>query len=375
MSRLSPILLIAALLLSACEPSATPADRSDFAVLAKAAEGYAQARPDRALDFPRDHGPHPDFRIEWWYLTANLKGSDGQEYGAQWTLFRSAVRPPGAFETANPWQTEQVYMAHFALTGPDFHQAFQRYARGGVHGGEARAGAMSEPFAAWLDDWSLASSGPEWLPLQVRAAQDDQALHLQLDSDQPLVLQGDAGFSQKHPAGGGSHYYSHPFLEASGKLRIDGRSVAVHGKAWLDREWSSQFLQPDQAGWDWFALHLDSGEKLMLFRLRAASADEAAGGAFRHGVLISPRGTTQSLDPGLIGLEVMQRSAVAGRLLPLEWRIELPEIGRSMTVTAFHPDQWMDVDFPYWEGMVTVSGDDAGSRGVGYLELTGYSIY
>jgi predicted secreted hydrolase len=367
------IMLVAALVLGACERTSSPPGNSDFAVLAKAAEGYAQARPGRPLAFPRDHGAHPDFRIEWWYLTANLKGADGQDYGAQWTLFRSAVRPPGSLETENPWQSEQVFMAHFALTSPDGHQAFQRYARGGVHGGEARAGAVAEPFAVWLDDWTLTSSGPEWLPLEVRATQDDHALHLVLDTNQPLVLQGDRGFSQKHPNGGGSHYYSQPFLQASGELRIDGHRIAVQGKAWLDREWSSQFLQPDQAGWDWFALHLDSGEKLMLFRLRGAPQGGETGSTFRHGVLISPGGSKQSLDPERIEMQVLQRESVAGRMLPLEWQIRLPEIGRSMTIVALHPNQWMDVDFPYWEGVVTVNGDGKGSRGVGYLELTGYT--
>jgi predicted secreted hydrolase len=373
MNRPAAILLCSALLLGACEPAPTPAGRSDFTVLAQAAEGYAQARPGRTLEFPRDHGAHPGYRIEWWYLTANLKGEDGRDYGAQWTLFRSAVRPPGAIKAANPWQSEQVYMAHFALTGPDGHRAFQRYARGGLHGGEARAGAVAEPFAAWLDDWTLASSGAEWLPLEVRAAQDGHALRLALDSEQPPLLQGDAGFSQKHPNGGGSHYYSQPFLQAVGQLRIDGRVVAVHGKAWLDREWSSQFLQPGQAGWDWFALHLDSGEKLMLFRLRGASESGEAGGGYRHGVLISPGGQKRPLDSERIELRALRRENVAGRPLPLEWRVRLPEIGRTLTVAALQADQWMDLDFPYWEGVVTVSGSDAGSRGIGYLEMTGYT--
>jgi predicted secreted hydrolase len=151
-------------------------------------------------------------------------------------------------------------------------------------------------------------------------------------------------------------------------LHVDGTAVPVTGQAWLDREWSSQFLQPDQAGWDWFALHLDSGEKLMLFRLRSLNA----GADYRHGVLISPDGSLRSLDPALIRLEPLQQTSVAGRSLPLHWRIELPEIGRSLEVRALHPAQWLDVDFPYWEGVVTVHGEDPRSRGRGYLELTGY---
>jgi predicted secreted hydrolase len=384
--------LCGALACAGCERPEAPAAEADLALLAQAVEGFAQARAGRELEFPRDHGSHPDYRIEWWYLTANLQDTAGQPYGVQWTLFRFATRPPGSPALSSPgspangtldsssggtsggttggtaWQSEQVFMAHMAITTPDRHFAFQRYARGGDHGDVAQAGATAAPFAAWLDDWRLASRGNAWLPLELRARQDGFAMELRLEGTGPLVLQGDRGFSQKHPQGGGSHYYSQPFLAASGTLQLDGTAVPVTGQAWLDREWSSQFLQPDQAGWDWLALHLDSGEKLMLFRLRSRDA----GADYRHGVLISPDGALRSLDPALIRLEPLQQTSVAGRSLPLHWRIDLPEIGRSLEVRALHPGQWLDVDFPYWEGVVTAHGADPRSRGRGYLELTGY---
>ncbi|MDT8318952.1 MAG: lipocalin-like domain-containing protein [Xanthomonadales bacterium] len=358
-----------AVLLGACEPTPAPGEPGGLAVLAQSAEGFAQAQPDDALQFPRDHGSHPDYRIEWWYVTANLEDDEGRPYGAQWTLFRFAVQPPGSWEPESPWQSEQVFMAHMAITTPAEHFAFQRYARGGDHRGIAQAGVTARPFAAWLDDWSLRSSEGNWLPLELRAAQNGFGLRLRLESDRPPLLQGEAGFSQKHPDGGGSWYYSQPFLKARGELRIDGQPVPVRGQAWLDREWSSQFLQSDQAGWDWFALHLESGEKLMLFRLRARDG----GADFRHGVLIGPDGSRQTLEPSRIGLQPLHETAVAGRSLPLHWRIDLPEIGRSLEVEALHPAQWLDVDFPYWEGVVSVSGESPGSRGRGYLELTGFS--
>jgi len=361
----------ALLALAGCSPADRPPAEpaaSGLAVLAQGAQGFAQARPDTPLEIPRDHGAHPDFRIEWWYLTANLEDAGGRAYGAQWTLFRYATQQPGAAESDTAWNSEQVYMGHLALTTPTGHVAFQRYARGGDHGGVRQAGATAEPFAAWLDDWRLASTGEDWLPLEVRARQGDHALRLQLDSDRPLVLQGQGGFSQKHPGGGGSHYYSQPFLRARGELIVNGASIPVTGQAWLDREWSSQFLQPGQAGWDWFALHLDSGEKLMLFRLRQRDGADH----FLHGVLIEPDGQKRVLDPAGLSFHVLAETAVAGRRLPLHWRIDLPEIGRSLTVEALHPDQWLDLDYPYWEGVVTVSGDDSDNRGIGYLELTGY---
>jgi predicted secreted hydrolase len=354
----------------ACAQREDVSPSSDFAVLAQAAEGYMQAEKGAVLSFPQDHGSHPDYRIEWWYLTANLQDTEGRPYGAQWTLFRTAVRPHDQKAPVNAWQSGQVFMAHFALTWPDGHEAFQRYARSGP-ADESRSGVTSSPFSAWLDDWSLLSTTSQWLPLEARARQDRYALKLALDSSKPLVLQGENGFSQKHPQGGGSFYYSHPFLQASGELSIDGERIPVSGQAWLDHEWSSQFLQADQAGWDWFALHLESGEKLMLFRLR--QRDSGPGGDYQHGALISPEGESILLDPSRIGFKVLGTDQIAGRTLPLHWRIELPEINRSLDIKALHPDQWMDVDFPYWEGVVMVSGRGPGNRGKGYLEMTGYA--
>jgi predicted secreted hydrolase len=268
-------------------------------------------------------------------------------------------------------------MAHFGLSWADGHLAHQRYARGGEFaspsGGIAQAGA-AEPFTrGWMT--GVCAAACDWLPLEMRARQDGNSVRLTLASDLPPVLQGDRGFSQKHPDGTGSHYYSQPFLAASGEIELNGRTIEVSGQAWLDREWSSQYLQPDQVGWDWFALHLESGEKLMLFQLRPrldGATEPAAGQPYRHGVLISPGGDRQVLDPAGLEFEVVERTRVAGRSLPLHWRIELPGIDRRLDVVALHPDQWMPVDFPYWEGVVQVSGDDAGSRGWGYLELTGY---
>ena len=281
-----------------------------------------------------------------------------------------ATKPPGARQNLNAWDNEQIYMAHFALSWPDGHQGWQRYARGGDHAGVAQAGVSSAPFAAWLDDWQLRSTGAGWTPLEVRARQADHGLELELRNDRGPVLQGDAGFSLKHPSGTGSYYYSQPFLHARGSIDIAGRKIPVEGQAWLDHEWSSQFLQPEQEGWDWFAIHLENSQKLMIFQLRD---ENGADDAFRHGVLIREDGTTLALDPGEIGLRVLETFSVEGRQLPLRWRLELPGIGREMEISPLHPQQWMSVDFPYWEGVILVEGESEDSRGVGYMELTGYT--
>jgi len=357
--------------LAACNRPETPVPDTGLAVLAQHADSYAQARPGQPLVFPRDHGAHPDYRIEWWYLTANLNDPDGEPYGAQWTLFRLAVQPTGEWKHGDVWQSNQVFMAHFAITTPDDHISFQRYSRDGQDPDTSRAGVTAEPFSAWLDDWVLQSTSSDWLPLEVKARQDETSMHLQLQSSLALVLQGEKGFSQKHPEGGGSFYYSQPFLKASGELLVNGQSVAVTGEAWLDREWSSQFLQGNQVGWDWFSLHLESGEKLMLFQLREGPGENRDKN-FLHGMLISPDGNSTPLDPAQIHLEVVQWEDVAGRALPLNWRMELPQIQRSFNIKALHPDQWLEVDFPYWEGVIIVTGNGPQNNGRGYMELTGY---
>jgi len=363
------ILLGALMLASGCGPAGTDEQGSGLAVLARGADTYAQARPGPALVFPRDHGAHPDYRIEWWYLTANLHDAQGQSYGAQWTLFRLAVQTPDSPGPEGIAHNNQVFMAHMAITTPNGHVSFQRYARGGDAIDTSRAGVTAEPFDAWLDDWELRSTGEEWLPLEVKARQDDNAMHLQLRATAPLVLQGEAGFSAKHADGGGSWYYSQPFLKASGELTVAGQVIPVEGDAWLDREWSSQFLQPEQSGWDWFSLHLDSGEKLMLFQVRGKPGIAN----YLQGNLMAPDGSATPLDPGRIELQPLQTRRVAGRDLPLHWRVSLPQIGRQFDVQATIEDQWMDVDFPYWEGTVTVSGTGPGNSGKGYMELTGYT--
>ena len=357
--------------LSACNSSETPVQDTGLAVLAQHADSYAQARPGQPMIFPRDHGAHPDYRIEWWYLTANLNDADGNNFGIQWTLFRLAVQPPDEREPGDTGMDDQVFMAHFAVSTEDDHMSFQRYARGGQDPDISRVGVTAEPFSAYLDDWALQSTSSNWLPLEVKASQDETSMHLQLQSSKPLILQGDNGFSQKHPQGGGSFYYSQPFLKASGDLIVNGQNIPVSGEAWLDREWSSQFLQGSQVGWDWFSIHLANGEKLMIFQLREGQ-DESQAGNFLHGSLISPDGGTISLDPAQIKIKVVQRIEVAGRALPLKWSMNLPQIQRSFEIETLHPDQWLEVDFPYWEGVIIVTGQGPQNSGRGYMELTGY---
>ena len=162
-------------------------------------------------------------------------------------------------------------------------------------------------------------------------------------------------------------------MKASGQLVVEDRVIDVTGDAWLDREWGSQFLKPGQLGWDWFSLHLASGEKLMLFQLREQH-ESGSGDNYTHGKLMSPDGNHLILEPAEIRLRVNQEALVENRMVPVQWSVELPQINREMTVSALHPRQWMKVDFPYWEGVVIVTGEGPKNSGRGYMELTGYPL-
>src|SRR3954466_14326043 len=236
-----------------------------FAGLGREASGFASVVPGRALRFPADHGPHPDYRIEWWYLTANLVDATGAACGLQWTLFRQALAPGPQQEG---WANQQIWMGHAAVTRADTHRYSETFARGGI----GQAGVEAAPFRAWIDAWDMRGldgmSDATIAPLDLAASGPDFSYALRLNAERPLVLQGVAGYSKKSERGQASYYFSQPFYTASGTLTVDGKPLQVTGSAWMDREWSSQPLASDQTGWDWFSLHLDSGEKLMLFRLR-----------------------------------------------------------------------------------------------------------
>jgi predicted secreted hydrolase len=335
----------------------THAPAQGFAGLGADVGGFAQVVPGKALVFPTDHGPHPDYRIEWWYVTANLSDETGARYGVQWTLFRQAVRPGGADEG---WATQQLWMGHAAVTSAATHRFAEKFARGGV----GQAGAEAAPFKAWIDNWTLRSTAQTLAPLEMTASAKDFSYALTLDSDRPVVLQGDAGFSRKSEQGQASYYYSQPYLGASGTITIDGKTIAVKGQAWIDREWSSQPLGADQTGWDWFSLHLDGGDKLMLFRLRHAD-----GRHFFSGNWIGRDGRSETLDPKGIVLSPTGSTRVAGRDMPTAWDIAVPSRGLKVASLPLNPQSFMDTRFKYWEGPITVTGSHAG---IGYLEMTGY---
>ncbi len=369
--------LIVCMLLSGCEPATEAGvSGSDSALTRRLGgddvSGYARAMEPRALVFPADHGPHPDYRNEWWYLTGNLETAAGRRFGYQVTFFRIALAPPDPSVEArrSAWATRQVWMAHVALSDLDnrHHQADERFARGAV----GLAGAEAEPFRVWLEDWQLladpSGTGQTW---QLQIETTDFSLDLALEPLKPIVLQGDAGLSQKgSEPGNASYYYSLPRLETLGNIQAGGEQFQVAGMSWLDREWSTSALGDDQVGWDWFALQLDDGRDLMFYQLRRTDGQLDPRSA---GSLIGPDGTARRLRSTDVMLEPRRwwRSPDGARY-PVSWHLEMPD-GLRYRIEAAFDDQRMETTISYWEGMVDVLDAETGAaRGRGYLELAGY---
>ena len=342
------------LLLMLLLPSAAIAQ--GFAGLGTDIDGFATPERGQALTFPKDHGAHNDYRIEWWYLTANLEGPDGTPYGLQWTLFRSALNP----SEGEGWNSAQLWMGHAAVTTPSAHYVTERLGRGGI----GQAGVkVDERFEAWIDDWYLRGS-TDFNEMELRAVGPDFGYDMTLSAQGPLVLQGDAGYSVKSAAGQASYYYSQPFYDIAGTLALQEGDIAVTGHAWLDREWSSQPLASDQTGWDWFSLSFDSGARMMGFVLRS---NETA--PYTSATWIDADGTATPMPNGAFQAQEINRTDVAGRSVPTTWAVQLPEKGVDLTVSALNPQAWMTTSVPYWEGPITIEGSHAGT---GYLEMTGY---
>src|SRR5471030_1889569 len=331
--KIKYLLWAAFLLLGACDKP--PAPEESFAGLGSDAADFAQVVPGKVFSFPEDHGPHDGFRIEWWYVTANLKDAQGNVFGVQWTLFRNALK---AGPAQPGWHDSTIWLGH--------------------------AAAQAVPFNAWIDDWNFATRPGAASPLaqmQLKAGGAQFAYDLHLTSSRPLVLQGDNGYSRKSDQGQASYYYSQPFFTATGTVSIDGTPYQVSGPAWLDREWSSQPLAASQTGWDWFSLHLDRGEQLMLFRVR-----QTDGAGYLTGTWIDQQGRTETLHNADIQLTPLTTTAIDGRQIPTRWSLKIPGKHLDITPQAVNPKAWMNLSIPYWEGPVQFEG------GVGYLEMTGY---
>ena len=330
--------------------------------------GFARAMAARPLDFPADHGPHPNFRTEWWYYTGNLQTADRRHIGFQLTFFRVALAPTEQ-PRASGWATRQLYFAHFAVTDTAagrFH-AFSRTGRGAL----GMAGAEAAPFRVWIDGWSAEGAGAS---PRLRASDGDVAIDLELSATKPVVLQGERGLSRKGPEpGNASFYYSFTRMPARGVVRLGAETLAVSGEAWMDREWSTSGLGADVQGWDWFAVQLDDGRELMVYLLRRrdGTLDQ-----FSAGSLVAPDGAVRPLGAGDVRVETLAHwsSPRSGVRYPARWRLTVPSAELRLDIEPRLADQELRVNTRYWEGAVAVTGM-AGAwsiKGQGYVELVGY---
>ncbi len=369
-------------------------------------------RPGRALQFPRDFGAHPGNQIEWWYVTGALRPVQGGDalFGFQITFFRSrtalADRPQVAPSRLAP---RHLLFAHAALTDVNAGKLLhaERLARwGGPEGVDRAPGPESTPYSALnslpntatgpaprpapraanasvtdtavhIGRWHLQRSGPTNASRYEGSWHDDDAgfgLNLNLHATQPVLLQGEAGYSRKSPRPGhASGYYSQPQLRARGVLHHQGRRMEVQGTAWLDHEWSRALLDPDAVGWDWLGLNLDDGTALTVFRLRRADGSALwAGGSMRR-----PGQAVRSFQPQEVTMQPGRtwRSPATDAVYPVEWTITTPAgtHGVQALVDAQELDNRMRTGTVYWEGLSSLMDAQGRRVGLGYLEMTGYA--
>jgi predicted secreted hydrolase len=377
-----PVLLVigAALVWGLSRQKITPPARASLIGLSPGAAttppgsgDYQFATGPGQVVFPRDFGPHPGFLTEWWYYTGNLQSADGRRFGFQLTFFRRSVTPQKDWSPrASDLSTNQVYMAHFALTdvsARQFHY-FEHFERGAA----GLAGAEIDPsFQVWLDAWSVQQIGPNTYHL--KAPEQGVAIDLTLTDTKGPVLEGDRGYSQKGPEpGNASLYFSQTHLDSRGSVTVQGQTYPVNGLSWMDREISTSVLGKGEVGWDWFALHLDDGTELMAYVLRRSdgSIDQ-----FSQGTYIQANGETVHLtrDDFQILTEATWKSPHSGGVYPSRWRLRVPSLKLDLEIQPFLPDQELNVSYTYWEGAVGFSGtrDGQSVAGQGYVELTGYA--
>jgi predicted secreted hydrolase len=326
---------------------------------------YPAVMPGIALAFPRDHGAHPAFRTEWWYVTGWLQDATGSDYGIQITFFRN--RPGVAEESASAFAPRQLVFAHAALANPRRGQLAhdQRAARAGF----GLAGVAEDTTRAWIGDWSLELVDGVYA---ARIAAREFAFDLRFAPSQPILRQGDAGYSRKGPDPlQSSYYYSRPQLALSGRVTIAGNAIAVTGTAWLDHEWSSEVMASAAVGWDWAGINLADGGAMTAFRMR----DRGGSALWAGGSQRAADGRTRACEPDEVRFAPQRRWRSPRTQIEYPVGMRVTVAGAEYTLLPLFDDQELDsrasTGTIYWEGAVRA---ERGGRevGRGYLELTGY---
>jgi len=331
--------------------------------------------------FPRDHGPHPGYRNEWWYYTGNLQAASGERFGFQLTFFRRQISPPGSTDgwpqPPSPWRTDQIYFAHAALSDLDsarFHQS-EIVARGAMN--LAGSSQHQDTTAVFVRNWQLSIQGHDHHLMA--ATTDGFRIDLGLKEAKPPVPHGLAGYSRKGSTPErASCYYSISRLTVSGTVFTGDREFPVQGIAWMDHEYGSASLEPSLVGWDWFSLQLEDNTELMIYLLRQ---QDGVNHPASSGTYVEAGGQAHHLPAEAFSVEVLDYwvSPKSGARYPHLWHIKVPQHRLDFAVTPALDNQEMittgSAGTTYWEGAVTVktAGGSSGHAGVGYVELTGYA--
>lgn len=334
---------------------------------------YKTAQPGFDYQFPRDHFNHPDYRTEWWYYTGNLKAADGHRFGFELTFFRLAISRDNT--DASPWAVQDLYVAHLALSDIDGKRYYhmQRVNRSGP----GLAGASLEQSRVWNGNWQATIHGDTQ---QLKAITEQFSLQLDLLTHKPPVIHGNEGVSQKSAGlGHASHYVSFTRLLTNGTIELNGKSYQVSGTSWMDHEYFTHELDPNQAGWDWVSLQLDDNTELMLYRFRHK---DGTLDPFSSGTYIDTEGKSRFLSVSDFTMTPHREtftSPATKATYPIQWHVTVPSLKLDVELRTPLPDQELvsegHAGLTYWEGAITISGT-RGSKpcsGVGYLEMTGYS--
>ena len=332
---------------------------------------FQQALPGYDYQFPRDDFSHDEFRIEWWYYTGNLKDEKGRPFGYQLTFFRVGLDGADPIDNPSSWKIDHIYFAHMTVSdihGKKFH-FFERINRKGMK----NAGAESDRLEVWNEDWRLTSKDNTH---HLQAQENGTGLNLKLTPVKKRVLHGIEGISKKGSgSGNASHYFSFTRMETTGQIFLKGEAVPVRGTSWMDHEFSSNQLNENLVGWDWFSIKLDNRTELMLYQLR-----DQNGGKDPHssGTLIFPNGQSRYIADQEFSIIANKfwTSPQTKAAYPAGWTLTLVE--GVLNITPDFPDQELynlrSISGSYWEGSVSITGKFQGKKvsGKGYVELVGY---